>query len=901
MADAFDTIQPKNLPLAASVNEEDYVIIQSPAGPPEKLPVWKLVGKLLLTGTAKGAYADLAADLEHVDKTIGLIFADPAGDAKNGWYRKVGAPGAGSWARFDTLSKKGDPGGSAMAIGSFDMLPTLSIPGGTDLIQATEFWRGSGRGGMYLAYDASVDADFVAAWPYTSGISANGRGFRLAEVAPSTEQMGVVHDGETDNAAVLQLAMKWFRAFSFGAAMLIWSPGNACVSTTVLPADDLTISAADSTSRITNTATSGPANFKAPFLMGNWHPKHYGYKEDLLAFDAGSVAIVPGDTITGATSGATAVVSALRNQTGSWGAGTAAGTIFVVHLKGMFQDNEAIKVGGANRALANGENYRSPVWIRPWIDRIALAPISGGTTRIEDRQVRCSAAAAATLTVGNVYPLTSNGSTTQADSGEVLEIPNAQSILRLEAIDIDDADQAVLTFEYPLDVPMGATPWLVRVKDGEAGHDQFGLPICIVRGLSIFGLKLDGHASLGSVAAAVYQSKFGGCGGVAEISIQFNALTHSQIENFEGEFLTARAVEVKFGHHDGSITGLRVLNRQTLTSAVGVISVGEKCRRFSLTNFEIIAPKLNAPAFQLQPGQYCHFAHGKVFMPSATQPPILFYGDETRALRFSGIDDVRFVHAASTSILFGGGAEVPTDCYITRCTFETSAVDVEGEGEDEVVVYALVMLSGKNNRITGNRFNKGGILLIEPAYGNIIEGNQSDRDFVGGSFAGYNRVGVNFKAEVDVQLTPFGSSDFGGVRASGMGAWADRAGLTMEWDGNQGIISARTPGAYKPVVLRGEEILLGDGAGNYIVMQAGLFAPVIAGGADLGSTAFPFREAHAIQLFGTYLGSAASPFTRAFINYPEYADDAAAILDGLPNLQPYRRVSDHVLVQLVIP
>lgn len=75
-----------------------------------------------------------------------------------------------------------------------------------------------------------------------------------------------------------------------------------------------------------------------------------------LAFDAGSNEIVAGASINGATSGATATVVyvSATGFTGTWGGGTAAGTMFLTNVVGTFQDNETIRVGATTKAVVNG-------------------------------------------------------------------------------------------------------------------------------------------------------------------------------------------------------------------------------------------------------------------------------------------------------------------------------------------------------------------------------------------------------------------------------------------------------------------------------------------------------------------------------------------------------------------
>lgn len=75
----------------------------------------------------------------------------------------------------------------------------------------------------------------------------------------------------------------------------------------------------------------------------------------VLDFDTGTSAIAAGDTVTGATSGATGyVVVAPYGVTGDWGIGNAAGSLVLVDVTGTFQDNETLNVSASPRAIANG-------------------------------------------------------------------------------------------------------------------------------------------------------------------------------------------------------------------------------------------------------------------------------------------------------------------------------------------------------------------------------------------------------------------------------------------------------------------------------------------------------------------------------------------------------------------
>jgi hypothetical protein len=76
----------------------------------------------------------------------------------------------------------------------------------------------------------------------------------------------------------------------------------------------------------------------------------------LLDFDQGNQVIEQGDVIVGATSGAVAtVIEPPIAFNGSWGAGTASGTLLLIGLTGgAFQNNEILNIGGVPSALVDG-------------------------------------------------------------------------------------------------------------------------------------------------------------------------------------------------------------------------------------------------------------------------------------------------------------------------------------------------------------------------------------------------------------------------------------------------------------------------------------------------------------------------------------------------------------------
>jgi hypothetical protein len=69
-----------------------------------------------------------------------------------------------------------------------------------------------------------------------------------------------------------------------------------------------------------------------------------------LSFNNGTSEIFDGNVVTGSASGATGTVTRIIFETGSWGAGTAAGRIIFTTVTGTFSAAEFLKVGGTNHA-----------------------------------------------------------------------------------------------------------------------------------------------------------------------------------------------------------------------------------------------------------------------------------------------------------------------------------------------------------------------------------------------------------------------------------------------------------------------------------------------------------------------------------------------------------------------
>jgi len=73
-----------------------------------------------------------------------------------------------------------------------------------------------------------------------------------------------------------------------------------------------------------------------------------------LSFSTGTAAIVDGNTVTGATSGATGVVARVVLQSGTFASGNAAGRLILSSSTGVFTSGENLTVAAAVKAIAGG-------------------------------------------------------------------------------------------------------------------------------------------------------------------------------------------------------------------------------------------------------------------------------------------------------------------------------------------------------------------------------------------------------------------------------------------------------------------------------------------------------------------------------------------------------------------
>lgn len=73
-----------------------------------------------------------------------------------------------------------------------------------------------------------------------------------------------------------------------------------------------------------------------------------------LRFTTGNAVVAEGATLTGATSGASAVVTRQVLESGTYAGSTAAGQFIFASVTGLFQNGENLQVGGVTKAVASG-------------------------------------------------------------------------------------------------------------------------------------------------------------------------------------------------------------------------------------------------------------------------------------------------------------------------------------------------------------------------------------------------------------------------------------------------------------------------------------------------------------------------------------------------------------------
>lgn len=159
MTEAAQTVSPDQLGQRSAASDDMFALVFSPGGPLQKMPVAKLLSKLISTQLSKSTKDLLDADLAYPADTVALVFNDPT-PSLNGWYRKTGASGAGGWANFEVLTKAVRDellAASSAALSAADMAQAMANFRATLAEAATDFALGT--------YFSSIDAAGVGPYP----------------------------------------------------------------------------------------------------------------------------------------------------------------------------------------------------------------------------------------------------------------------------------------------------------------------------------------------------------------------------------------------------------------------------------------------------------------------------------------------------------------------------------------------------------------------------------------------------------------------------------------------------------------------------------------------------------------------------------------------------------------
>ncbi len=118
---------------------------------------------------------------------------------------------------------------------------------------------------------------------------------------------------------------------------------------------------------------------------GRVRPSQANYA--IQPFDTGATAIAAGDTVTNAGT-ATALVVSVTLTSGSWAGGNAAGHLLLTNLVSSWADNDPIRVGGVQRALASDitevgspgyEDHQAALTaVREYLRALILKPVGSG-------------------------------------------------------------------------------------------------------------------------------------------------------------------------------------------------------------------------------------------------------------------------------------------------------------------------------------------------------------------------------------------------------------------------------------------------------------------------------------------------------------------------------------------
>ncbi len=162
MAEAnLETRSYEQLREATSLSPDALTGVQEPGGPVKKIAIKKLLGKLISTSGAYETRAALYADLAYAAPAMTLVYAD-ADPEKNGWYRKIGGVGVGSWSQFEKLSSSIIAALQALIDEAGELVADAIAAASTILAQVPSYLNENGEGDRRATMRVIASAGLLA-------------------------------------------------------------------------------------------------------------------------------------------------------------------------------------------------------------------------------------------------------------------------------------------------------------------------------------------------------------------------------------------------------------------------------------------------------------------------------------------------------------------------------------------------------------------------------------------------------------------------------------------------------------------------------------------------------------------------------------------------------------------
>lgn len=220
-----------------------------------------------------------------------------------------------------------------------------------------------------ITFNAGTPANYPTAGQTINGQTSGATGVALTAVVESATGVGYVVVGRISGTFAV--------AENLRVAAAVFGVATSTAQASSAPTDPLNdtynaLAQADARSQISAVPGSGPVRGvavyrgKAYAVRDNVGATAAGFYVEsaagwtaipdypLLRFTTGTAEIFAGDTVTGVTSGHSAVVRRVVLKSGSWGSGTAAGFLILAPGANTFANAENLQVAAATKAVASG-------------------------------------------------------------------------------------------------------------------------------------------------------------------------------------------------------------------------------------------------------------------------------------------------------------------------------------------------------------------------------------------------------------------------------------------------------------------------------------------------------------------------------------------------------------------